>query len=104
MFKITTVIAAITAGIPVVAAATEPTAQEAIQSKSVDVMQGYIVGVGEGLSWANAHLMALKQPPIYCQPSHLGMISYELNASPAGMVLLLALEDTFPCKRTPSAG
>jgi hypothetical protein len=68
---------AITAGIPVAAAATEPTAQEAIQSKSVDVMQGYIVGVGEGLSWANAHLIALKQPLIYCQPSQLGMIGYQ---------------------------
>jgi hypothetical protein len=110
MFRTFMIVAGITVGFPLVAAA-EPTAQEVIQTKDMPMVHGYVVGVGRGFEWANADLTSRKQPALYCAPGNLAVVGQQYIAMleqqvskrpdqgklPASIVLLRALKETFPC-------
>ena len=51
MFKTFMMITAIVIGFPLSAAA-EPTAEESIRSKNLDLVEGFIVGIGRAFEWA----------------------------------------------------
>lgn len=72
----------------------------------------YITGVGKGTSWANAELDQQGRRLLYCQPKKLALngsnyiqlidnfLDHHKNLpsyTPIEMVLLLALENAFPC-------
>jgi hypothetical protein len=77
------------------------------------IVENFINGIEEGLSWANVVLKNQRQPPLYCQPDRLsitvpqiiGVMRREINNDPAlgdyplGMVALIALQRTFTCRR-----
>jgi hypothetical protein len=82
--------------------------QESSRHRSV------LAAFGIGLFWANIHLVATGGKPIYCQPENLVLTDYQevdmvrryikefpdaANA-PAGLVVLKALQNVFPCKQT----
>jgi hypothetical protein len=75
----------------------------------------YLTGVGRGFSWANAQLVAMRRPRLYCAPENL-RLTHEtmldiLNAELAGphresygvieLALLHGLQRTFPCPAQP---
>jgi hypothetical protein len=47
------------------------TVKEYEKFKNDDFMKMYIYGVGVGYSWANAELLTLKRPLLYCAPETL---------------------------------
>lgn len=67
-----------------------------------------------GFDWANTDLRAAKRQPLYCLPAKLAVTAEQSGAIlrqfikqnpvaanwPAGMALLEAFKDTFPCKAT----
>lgn len=76
----------------------------------------YVGALGEGLSWANAELKTNERPLLYCQPSGLpitkdGYVAILNNflkketekqmyeSFSVGLILLKALQDTFPCPK-----
>lgn len=75
----------------------------------------YLRGLQEGLSWANADLLANEKQAIYCVPGRLALNPQQtadiltryveahkfLGDGPVGSALLFALKDTFPCGPTP---
>jgi hypothetical protein len=86
----------------------------------------YVGGIGEGLEWANASLQSASRaqtgrPPLYCQPpnlvvnveNYLSMVDRQieklakttteekLDKMFVGILLLDALENTFPCSSRP---
>ena len=77
------------------------------------IVENFISGIEEGLSWANVAVKNQRQPPLYCQPDHLTLTVPQIidvmrrgiNNDPAlgdyplGMVALIALQRTFPCRR-----
>ena len=83
-------------------------------SMIVGTTKMYVLGLGEGMEWANATVGSMK---IYCQPGKLvmRMENYmqildrkiesmsssgnraEIDGDDIGMVLLLGLQETFPC-------
>ena len=72
----------------------------------------YIAGLGQGLFWANVKLASSGRALLYCEPGNLVLTtdqkvsilrSYTAKNSsygvaPAGLVLLRALKDVFPCQ------
>jgi hypothetical protein len=74
-------------------------------------LKDYIFGLGTGYIYANAQLLALKQPRLFCQPdmaltvqNFTGLLNREIaqdrwkNESDIESILLVALMKTFPCK------
>jgi hypothetical protein len=82
------------------------------------LLEEYINGVGQGISWANSYLHSTNRQRLYCAPENLALNAdnYEdmldrhiaklaktvtqekLDGSFIGLVLLRALIETFPCK------
>ena len=81
------------------------------QGNDRNLSQIYLVGVVDGFGWVNAELSINGQNKLYCQPTKLALepdqiVSIFMNFSkkwhgdskaPAGMIMLLALQETFPC-------
>jgi|HubBroStandDraft_1064217.scaffolds.fasta_scaffold194330_2 hypothetical protein len=74
-------------------------------------LKDYLYGVGMGYIYANAQLLALKQPRLFCQPdmaltvdNFTSLLNREIaqdkwkNESDIESILLVALMKTFPCK------
>jgi hypothetical protein len=73
----------------------------------------FMMGTGNGLSWANAQLYTIHKPQLFCVPEKLALTSeqevdilrryVEENPAsadtPVGGVLLAALIDAFPCPK-----
>jgi hypothetical protein len=71
----------------------------------------YINGLENGYGWANATLSNNGEVPLYCQPSRLALSQDQIvdilrrfvEANPnlremqTGLVLLMALQEMFPC-------
>jgi hypothetical protein len=72
----------------------------------------WLFGVQSGFAWANAENVNHGRPPMYCQPEHLtitrgqtiSILDDFIKKNPAlpidteiSLVLLLALQDAFPC-------
>lgn len=76
-------------------------------------MKMYLLGIAHGTSLSNAYV-SRKTEAFYCPPGNVGLIGYQYMAifeayleksprdrsNPAGMVMLLALRDAFPCGPT----
>lgn len=74
-----------------------------------------IGGLGEGIAWANAWIESHNQPKLYCPPNiplqtqnYKDILDAEITSAPPGlitpdlpigMVIMLGLEKTFPCKK-----
>jgi hypothetical protein len=78
----------------------------------------YVVGIGDGLSWANTELKSQGLPYLYCVPTKLPLDGNtylhildlqiqemrkwaewpEIKEWPVPMLLLKALKQTFPCQ------
>ena len=74
----------------------------------------YVYGVGNGMVWANAELIARHGQPLFCAPStlvlnegnYLALLDSEIQSekpkvkddAPIEPILLAALEKTFGCK------
>jgi hypothetical protein len=79
---------------------------------AADVYKIWIHGVADGIGWANAELRRGGQRPLYCPPEKLPLTADQevevlrslvrehpgSGASPAGLVLFVALQRMFPCK------
>jgi hypothetical protein len=74
-------------------------------------LKDYIYGVGTGYIYANAQLLALKQPRLFCQPNmaltvdnFVSLLNREISQdrwkgdSDIESILLVALMKTFPCR------
>ena len=94
----------------------EPSARDLIEiiDKEDDVSalgEAILLGLESAYSWSNATLGNRGGKLLYCQPENLAITRSqlkdiferfveehnELADEPAGLVLLLALEETFPC-------
>lgn len=76
-----------------------------------DIAKGYLLGAVDGLSWADARLFNRQHKHFYCQPKSLALQPAQIfsifksfvsknpeqRSQPAGFVMLLALQDVFPC-------
>ncbi len=82
-----------------------------------DAAKLLVMGIGNGVAWANA-AAEKKGSPLYCQPAHFAMngnnyveilekmiknfesktTTKELNAFPAGLLLVMGLQESFPCQ------
>jgi len=78
----------------------------------------FVMGMGVGISWANTVAAEKKNPPLYCVPPQFSMngdnfvdildkmikaaeakmSAKELNDSPVGMLLVMGLQESFPCE------
>ena len=72
----------------------------------------FVVGISDGLEWANVSNLRKRAPQLYCLPEKLGLTNDQIisilreyvkanpkEASlPVGLVLRSAMEETFPCK------
>ncbi len=90
-------------------------------NKNDGIMTSYVVGIGDGVLFANVELITKKQDPLFCQPGKLGLAYdnyrdiidrqieymktknyslYEQNKEkfPLALILLQGLIATFPCK------
>jgi hypothetical protein len=86
--------------------------------KQREIVMALVSGTQDGISWANTALNHRKQPPLYCQPDKLTITTLQmidmirrtikekpkLGDYPLGMVVLVTLQDSFPCKRNRSRG
>src|SRR5579871_5763302 len=79
-------------------------------------IKDYIYGVGTGYIYANAQLLALKQPRLFCPPdmaltveNFTSLLNREIaqnhwkNETDIESILLVALMRTFPCARARSS-
>ena len=105
-----------------VAAAGSAAAQDGVLARDFQKHKGkpayrmYLYGVGNGYVWASTYLEAGKKPPLFCQPSKMSLteeifidlIDQKIQArprtaindgSPVDMVLLVALQEAFPCRK-----
>jgi hypothetical protein len=83
----------------------------------IEMTTAYINGMGAGFTWANGRLNARGMPKLFCTPRSLSLNANNyidildkqisrmsqketpgLDDLPIGFVLLLGLEETFPCK------
>ncbi len=89
--------------------------QEYLQSEN-ETLRGlglfYLSGVGAGLSWSNAFNARNGVEPTFCLPANLGLTGDQhvaifqgymnthpdLGVRPAGVVMLFAMMDAFPCQ------
>jgi hypothetical protein len=82
-----------------------------------DATKLYVMGVGEGIAWANA-AAENNNAPLYCQPPKFPMNGNnyidildrtikmleskttvkELNEYPVGLLVLMGLQQSFPCQ------
>ena len=82
----------------------------------VGTIKMYVMGIGQGISWANS-VAEKKGAPLYCPAPKLAMngsnylgildemidtvaskkTAKELDELPVAMLLLMGLEETFPC-------
>ena len=79
------------------------------------LLESHIAGLAEGFQWANAHLEATKQAPIFCAPramalnaeNYMQVVDEFLSLDrrkyvgpnvPLGGTLLIALQAKLPCK------
>lgn len=76
-----------------------------------DFMEMYVMGFGQGLSWANSYNSVNKRRPIFCAPSKLqisgGLILSVVNTGlketqmkdndPLEMLILTEMVRVFPC-------
>ena len=83
----------------------------------VNATRMYIIGLGEGMGWANIENI-LRKAPLYCQPGKLalgpenyidiidrqvktalsrGMTQVQVDETTIGYFLMAGLRDTFPC-------
>ena len=95
----------------------EPRVKDYDQLKDLPEFKTYIGGVGTGFAWANAYLQLRGQKPLYCQPekislewgNYLQVLDRKLKDDDymkqvpldrfLGLVLLRALQETFPCDK-----
>jgi hypothetical protein len=75
-----------------------------------DVSRLFLHGITDGITWANTAL--INRDPLFCEPAKLGLTAdQEFNIlkqfmkthsehmdAPAGLMMLLALREVFPCK------
>jgi hypothetical protein len=80
--------------------------------KDREHIENYIGGIQLGLLWANVMLKERGQPLLYCQPEHLTITGSQMldmirramkdkpkwGDFPLGMMILVTLQRTFPCK------
>jgi hypothetical protein len=73
----------------------------------------YIIGIEDGLSWANAELSNRRGINLYCPPGGIALTPDQTidimrrfvrahsgaTSDPIGAILLLAFEELFPCRR-----
>jgi hypothetical protein len=84
---------------------------------TVETIKMYVMAVGQGISWANT-AAEKNNAPLYCQPAKFSMngnnyieildkmidtlasktTAKDLDEFPVAMVLLLGLQQTFPCQ------
>jgi len=92
----------------------EYTVKQFRELKENPAFQFYILGVGTGFKWANAHLKNEKRPQLFCEPDKLALngenfmdllTGYIEHYKPVikddwtvELMLLRALEEAFPCK------
>jgi hypothetical protein len=82
-----------------------------------DAVKMYVMGIGQGIAWANA-AAEKNNAPLYCQPpkfsmdgnNYIGILdktigtfeskttAKELNEFPVGMLLFMGLQQAFPCQ------
>lgn len=92
------------------------TAEEYLKYPGSKQYDDYLIGIGEGFSWANGILASEEKEVLYCQPRNyflsLGNIknilddeinyknkqNYYKGNAPIGLYLLYGLQRTFPCK------
>lgn len=101
------------------AAQAEPTLGQYQTARKLPDFSAYMIGLDDGISWANANLASLHEAPLYCQPGKLALtVEQSLSildayiaaeklkpkaknpfdaSSPIGVVYLFALKDAFPC-------
>jgi hypothetical protein len=82
-----------------------------------DAVKLHVIGIGQGIAWANA-AAEKNNTPLYCQPPKFSMngnnyidildkviktfesktTAKDLNEFPIGMLLVMGLQQTFPCQ------
>jgi hypothetical protein len=82
-----------------------------------DAVKLYVMGIGNGIAWANT-AAEKNNAPLYCQPPHFSMngnnyvdildkmiknfeaktTAKELNELPVAMLVLMGLQESFPCE------
>jgi hypothetical protein len=91
--------------------------QVARKEDSLESMENYINGVGNGFLWANSALQAVNKEPLFCNPeltlnedNYLALLDRQIrdgtptktkwhDDDPIEIILLRALQRTFPCKK-----
>ena len=82
------------------------------QGDEGDLVKIYLAGVVDGYGWANAKLSNNGEKLLFCQPAKLALQPDQIvsifmafakkwrgdSKAPAGIIMLLALEETFPCE------
>src|ERR1700726_1900226 len=87
------------------------------KADSIETLQNYIDGVGNGLLWANSVLKAENKEPLFCNPdlalnedNYLALLDRQIkdgtpaktawrDDDPIEIILLRAMQRTFPCRR-----
>ena len=87
------------------------------KADSIETIENYIDGVGNGLLWANSALQAENKEPLFCSPdlalnedNYLALLDRQIkdgmptkaawrDDDPIEIILLRALQRTFPCKK-----
>ncbi len=91
--------------------------QAARKEDSLESMENYINGVGNGFLWANSALQAANKEPLFCNPeltlnedNYLALLDRQIkdgtptktkwhDDDPIEIILLRAMQRTFPCKK-----
>jgi hypothetical protein len=87
------------------------------KADSIESLQNYISGVGNGLLWANSALQVDNKEPLFCNPdlalnedNYLALLDRQIkdgmptksgwrDDDPIEIILLRALQRTFPCRK-----
>ena len=87
------------------------------KADSIESIENYIDGVGNGYLWANSALQADNKEPLFCSPdltlnedNYLALLDRQIkdgmptkaawrDEDPIEIILLRALQRTFPCKK-----
>jgi hypothetical protein len=87
------------------------------KADSIESIENYIDGVGNGFLWANSALQADNKEPLFCTPdltlnedNYLALLDRQIkdgmptkaswkDEDPIEIILLRALQRTFPCKK-----
>jgi hypothetical protein len=116
MIRIFGRLAAATAMLCAAAAHAETSANDtlaALKGPNADIPTIYVNGVLNGIGQANAMIIISGGRPLYCQPDNLALTSGQAanimqnfvlknprtGADPFSVVMILALEDVFPCAK-----